>query len=99
MNPANYKLSKEVLQEMLDDEYKKKFHRFSTIYDKETKGLSPADESQKWIDDFFNRLSGPLKKMYAEYLNNANNNCYPDRHISDSFTNLEKIAECKALER
>ena len=45
MNPANYRLSKEVLQEMLDDEYNKKFHQFETIYDRQTKGLSPADLS------------------------------------------------------
>ena len=34
MNPASYKLSKEVLQEMLEDEYNKKFHKFETIYDR-----------------------------------------------------------------
>ncbi len=45
MNPANYRLSKEVLQEMLDEDYKKKFHQFQTIYDKDVKGLSPADLS------------------------------------------------------
>ena len=33
MNPANFKLSKEILQEMLDEDYKKKFHQFETIYD------------------------------------------------------------------
>jgi hypothetical protein len=46
MNPANYKLSKEILQQMLDDDYKKRFHQFETIYDKDIKGKSPADMSQ-----------------------------------------------------
>ena len=46
MNPANYKLSHEVLQEMLDGEYNKNFHKFETIYDREVQGKSPADISQ-----------------------------------------------------
>ena len=46
MNPANYKLSREVLQEMLDGEYNKNFHKFETIYDREVQGKSPADVSQ-----------------------------------------------------
>jgi hypothetical protein len=46
MNPANYKLSREVLQEMLDGEYNKNFHKFETIYDREVQGKSPADISQ-----------------------------------------------------
>ena len=99
MNPANYKLSKEVLQEMLDDEYDKKFHKFETIYDKEVKGQSPADLSQKWIDDFFVRLSDPLKKMHIEYLTAATKNCYKDRHLSDTQPNYEQISQCKTNER
>lgn len=89
MNPANYKLSKEILQEMLEDDYNKRFHQFETIYDKQVQGLSPADLSQKWMDDFFVRLSEPLKKMQAEYLTNSGKNCYKDKYISDSATNLE----------
>ena len=98
MNPANYRLSKEVLQEMLDDEYNKKFHQFETIYDRQTKGLSPADQSQKWMDDFFNRLSEPLKKMQAEYLTSITKNCYKEKHLSDSEPNFEQIALCKEAE-
>ena len=46
MNPANYRLSKEVLQDMLDDDYNKRFHKFETVYDRNVKqGLSPADQS------------------------------------------------------
>ena len=43
MNPANYRLSKEVLQEMIDEDYKKRFHKFQTVYDTQVKGVSPAD--------------------------------------------------------
>lgn len=77
MNPANYRLSKEILQEMLDEDYDKKFHRNETYYDKYNPGLSPQDLSQKAIDDLFeNLLSEPLKKMHAAYLKNATSNCY-----------------------
>lgn len=99
MNPANYRLSKEVLQEMLDEDYNKRFHQFETIYDRQVKGDSPADLSQKWMDDFFVRLSEPLKKMQAEYLTSATKNCYKDKHLSDSEPNFEQITLCKETER
>ena len=99
MNPASYKLSKEVLQDMLEADYNKKFHKFETIYDRQVQGQSPADISQKWIDDFFVRLSEPLKKMQVEYLNAATKNCYKDRHVQDANTNLAQINLCKENER
>ena len=99
MNPASYKLSKEVLQEMLEDEYNKKFHKFETIYDRQVTGQSPADLSQKWMDDFYVRLSEPLKKMQAEYLSNSAKNCFKDRHVQDANTNLEQVLLCKENER
>jgi hypothetical protein len=43
MNPANYRLSKEVLQEMIEEDYNKQFHQFESFYDKQVQGLSPAD--------------------------------------------------------
>ena len=99
MNPANYKLSREVLQEMLDTEYNKKFHQFETIYDREVKGMSPADASQKWIDDLYVRLSDPLKKMQAEYLQAAAKDCYKQKNLSESAPNYEQILICKEAER
>ena len=95
MNPASYKLSKEVLQEMLEDDYHKKFHKFETIYDRQVKGLSPADQSQKWMDDFFVRISEPLKKMQVDYLSSAAKNCYKDKHMAEGNTNYEQVMLCK----
>ena len=43
MNPSNYRLSKEVLQEMLDQEYRKRTHKFETVYDKNLNAMSPSD--------------------------------------------------------
>ena len=61
--------------------------------------MSPADLSQKWIDDLFTRLSEPLKKMQVDYLQTSAKKCYQDKHISDNFTNLDQIQLCKELER
>jgi hypothetical protein len=99
MNPANYRLSKEVLQEMLEEDYNKRFHQFETIYDRQVQGQSPADLSQKYMDDFFVRLSEPLKKMQADYLTAAAKNCYKERHLQDGNVNWEQIALCKESER
>ena len=99
MNPASYRLSKEVLQEMLDDDYNRRFHQFETIYDRQVKGESPADLSQRWSDDLFTRLSEPLKKMQAEYLSTATRTCYKDKHLSDEQPNYEQILQCKETQR
>jgi hypothetical protein len=37
--------------------------------------------------------------MQIEYLEKSISNCYQERHLSDTFTNLEKIVECKEKER
>ena len=63
------------------------------------KGVSPADQSQKYLDDFMIKLSEPLKKMQITYLTNATKNCYKEQHLSDSFPNYEQILLCKELER
>ena len=84
---------------MLDDDYNRKFRQFETMYETKTTGLSPADLSQKWLDDFFIRLSTPLKRMQADYLTNVTKNCYKEKHISDDFTNLEQIMLCKEIQR
>ena len=33
--------------------------------------------------------------MQIAYLKNVNENCYPDKHISDDFTNAEQVDLCK----
>jgi hypothetical protein len=99
MNPSSYKLSKDVLQQMIESDDAKSLNQFQSIYGSEVKGLSPSDQAQKHTDDFFDSLSVPLKKMQIEYLEKSISNCYQERHLSDTFTNLEKIVECKERER
>ena len=53
--------------------------------------MNIADAIKSLSDD----LSPALKKMKVEYYTNVTNNCYQDKHISDSFTNVEQIELCK----
>ena len=78
MNPANYRLSKEVLQEMLNQDQEKAFGKIDSMYGTDVQGLSPADTAQHWINDIFTRLSEPLKKMQVEYLTKAGKTCYKE---------------------
>ena len=100
MNPANYRLSKEVLQDMINDDNEKMFNRFSSIYKENIKGQSPDEQSLHLIDELFSKhLSEPLKKMEVDYFKVINEKCYKEKHMSDAMPNYVKIDECKNLER
>jgi hypothetical protein len=45
MNPSNYSLPASVLQDMIDDDYKKEHHQYETLYTNTLKGESNADIS------------------------------------------------------
>ena len=99
MNPASYRLSKEILQEMIDNDDEKVFRKYESIYDTSIKGPSPAERNQQVIDEIFTKhLSEPLKKLHIEYLQSVTKKCYQDRHLSEDFTNFEQILLCKELE-
>lgn len=84
-----------VLQEMMNEDYNKLFHRYETVYDKNMHGSSPSDIGQQLTDDLYARMAGPLKNMQAAYLRDISTNCYKERHMSESFTNYEQIMLCK----
>lgn len=74
MDPNNYRLSKEFLQEMLENSDKKDFE---TIFDNSKDDLSIQDEISRAIDlPFITHLSEPMKKMNIDYLQNVVKNCY-----------------------
>ena len=50
------------------------------------------------MDDFFVRLSEPLKKMQADYLTAATKTCYQEKHLNDGCPNYESILVCKERE-
>ena len=99
MNPANYKLSKEVLNDLIQrDRDNYKGGKYQSFFGTNVKMASPADRAQVAIDEVFHILSTPLKKMQRDYLNNVSKNCYPEKHVSDSFTNIPQINICKSQE-
>ncbi len=39
-----------------------------------------------------------MKGVYARYLRDVASNCFKDKHMAVSFTNMEQINLCKDLE-
>ena len=99
MNPNN-RLSREVLQKMLDADMDEQYNKTKTIYNTEVQGQSYAEQSQRAIDELYTTvLSEPLKKLHASYLRSSAKNCYSEKHVNDSFPNLEQVKLCRDLER
>ena len=91
-------LTKETLQGMLDEQYSAKFHRFERDQEK-IKGKSAADRSQDLHNDLYVQLSKPLKAVQAKLLRDISKNCYKEKHMAETFTNMEQINLCKALKK
>ena len=84
---------------MLDEDHQKTFRNFETFYDT-VKGYSPIEKAQMNVNEIYTtHLSEPLKKLHAEYLNSVIKKCYPERHLSEDFPNLQQINLCRDLER
>ena len=72
------------------------FDNMKTVQNTQYKnGQSRNDKSYYALLELSNDLSAPLKKMHATYLENARENCYQEKHISDDFTKAEQIDLCK----
>ncbi|CDW79050.1 UNKNOWN [Stylonychia lemnae] len=100
MNPGSYRLSRQVLQQMIDQEYDELFNQNETIYNTQVQGQSYSQQSQRNIDELFTTtLSEPLKKMHASYLRSVAKNCYQEKHLDDHFPNLQQVELCRELER
>jgi len=81
-------LTKEVLQGMVDKEYSEKYHKYARVQDT-YKGKSASDKSNDLHLEAFNMLSKPLKAVQAKYLKDVSKNCYKDKHMAETFTNME----------
>ena len=96
MNPANYRLSKEIIQEMIDEENRKENHPYESLHDRFEKGQSYYDLVDQALDELQNvYLSEPLKKVHTEMLQNVIKNCYQEKYMSEESPNIEKIMECR----
>lgn len=92
-------LTKETLQGMLDEEYKRNFHQYERVQDTIVAGDSPADKSQKIHEAIYTTLAAPMKAAQAAMLKDVAANCYKDKWMAESFTNPEQIDLCRDLKR
>lgn len=91
MNPENYGLSREVLDDIRIKKWKKENYgnRASLFDEAHTNGPSPAEQVHHALEDVYRLLSDPLKKMKSEYLSTISNKCYQEKHLTKDFTNDE----------
>ena len=98
LNPANYKLSPELLDAMIQNEVQLKYKRDENVFDKQgIKG--PADIVRDKLASLDLALSEPLKKLHSRWLTRCAKNCYQEKHISDEWTNLEQINHCREVQK
>ena len=84
------KLSADVLQQMLDENYAKTEKRFESHLDDDgLKGESFSDKSYKVHVDLYDKLSVPLKRMQVDYVSTISEQCYKEKHMADDLPNLE----------
>ena len=82
------KLSAQVLQDMLDDDYRKTHKQFESYFsEQETVGSTYQDMSNVAHNALFDKLSEPMKTMQREYLNKVSSTCYKDKHMADDVPN------------
>ena len=48
---------------------------------------------------FTTHLSKPLKKLQVAYLDAVQNECYSEKHLSETAPNEQKVHECRGLVR
>ena len=96
LNPDNYKVSPQLLDEMRHNDFVMNHKHFATYYD-DWNVKSPDEVTNDKLNDIYNILSEPLKKMHAQYLTRAAKNCYPEKHLQDDWTNMEQIRLCRDI--
>ena len=96
LNPKNYKLSPELIDEMRKNDYKMKHQYFKTFYDG-TPRKSPQEITTEKLENIYINLSQPLKKMHAQYLSKVSQDCYPEKHLAEDFPNEEQVKLCKKM--
>ena len=91
MNPENYGLSREVLDDIRHQKWSKENYgdKDSFFGENRNKGQSPAEQVHHALDNVKVILSDPLKKMKSEYLKTVSKKCYQEKHMQKDFTNDE----------
>lgn len=47
--------------------------------------------------ELYDRLSAPMKAAYTQVLTESADNCFKDKHMAPTFTNMEQITLCREL--
>uniref|UniRef100_A0A7S3CJK7 Uncharacterized protein n=1 Tax=Strombidium rassoulzadegani TaxID=1082188 RepID=A0A7S3CJK7_9SPIT len=70
--------------------------RYSSLLKEEATNSKSVKEQifdvEMELDD---KITPKMKKLKINYLKDIVENCYPDKHISDDFTNSEQIKLCR----
>mmetsp|Transcript_8761 Transcript_8761/g.9936 ORF Transcript_8761/g.9936 Transcript_8761/m.9936 type:complete len:123 (+) Transcript_8761:31-399(+) len=94
MSKGNYKLSPQLIDAMIENDYNLENKQVATFFDKD-QHQTPDDIIHKKLNELESAISDPLKKIHSVWLARSAKNCYQEKHISDDFTNLEQIKFCK----
>ena len=96
MNPNNYKLSPEVLQELYQREADKRgYNGHLRLQDDLKHFVTPSDKLQEIHNSLFETLNKPLKKLTAAMHSEISNTCYKEKHLDPLFTNEPQIRLCE----
>lgn len=93
MSEKQFKAS--FFQKLIDEETDKRDHRYASFYGELVKGQSPNDKIVSSVQDFYIACSAPFKKLEIATLNEQAKNCYPEKWMSESFSNAEQVTICK----
>ena len=97
-NPRKYKLSPELLDQMIQHDYDKVYKQYKNQYDDFPNRRAPREQYRDLQNAVYDLLSSPLKLAHETILKNSLKKCYKDKHMDLENTNLEQIKLCKDIE-
>ena len=90
MSESGFNLPKNVASTMVNDFFVGDTKNIKTVFNTYvTNSKSIREQSADAIMEFSNDISPAMKRMKIAYINSVASECYPSRHISDNFTNVE----------
>ena len=94
LDPSNYKLSPQLLDEMIANDYRQGPGHYASFQDQSNQ-KSAGEHVNDAIKSLETTLSDPLKRMHTTYLARVTKNCYNEKHLADEFPNDAQIDHCK----
>ena len=92
---SNQKLSSAVLQEMINEQFRKEQDRYATIYNTQIKGKSPNEVSFDKANEVYAILATPLKNMRYKAMKEAAANCFKDKWMDEAMPNPHQVEMCR----